>query len=691
MTRLRVGVDVGGTFTDVVAIDEQGTISYAKVSSTPDDQSIGVLEGLRRLLAGIGRRPQDVEAFVHGTTVATNTLLERKGARVGLLTTRGFRDVLHIGRQSRPHLYDLYVRRPAPLVPRRFRREVDERTLHTGTVETPLDPAAVRAVVRELAAAGIEAVAICFLHAYANPANEARAAGAARAEAPGLPLSVSSEILPELREFERMNTTVLNAYVQPAVGRYVQRLASRLEDSGVPARLHVMRSNGGVATAGQAHAQAVQTLLSGPAGGVLGAAFLAEVTGLPNLITADVGGTSFDVAVVEQGRPAIVTEGAIEGYPIKLPHISIHTIGAGGGSIAWLDRAGALRVGPHSAGAQPGPICYRRGGTRPTVTDAHAALGRLGALLEGEMLLDPDAAAHGLRREIGERLGLTPEEAANGILRVINAAMTRAIRVMTVERGIDPRRFTLVAFGGAGPLHATDLARSLGIAEVLIPVAPGNFSALGLLAAPVREDLVRSFRARADRLDGAALEATFAGLDRDAVASLRAAGFPPARIRCERSADLRYVGQAYELTVPVSGETITEAAWRATVSAYHEAHARAYGFAKPEDPVEMINARLTAFVDLDRPRWIGQALRDGAAVPSSRRAVWFAGRRHQCPIFRRRDLRPGDRCAGPAIIEEHGATTVLAPGDAAAVDAWGNLRIGVGTGPTGGRVEEQRE
>ena len=690
MAGLRVGVDVGGTFTDVVALDEQGTIHYAKVFSTPDDQSAGVIEALRRLLGEVRRTPDAVEVFVHGTTVATNTLLERKGARVGLLTTRGFRDVLHIGRQSRPHLYDLCVRRPAPIVPRRFRREVDERVVHTGEIERPVDVDAVQAAVRDFLAAGIEAVAICFLHSYANPSNEQRAADATRSVAAELPLSVSSEILPEIREFERMNTTVLNAYVQPAVGGYVRRLAARLKQDGVPARLHVMRSNGGVGTVAQAHAQAVQTLLSGPAGGVLGAAFLSEIAGIPNLITADVGGTSFDVAVVEQGRPTVVTEGAIEGYPIKFPHIAIHSIGAGGGSIAWLDRAQALRVGPRSAGAQPGPICYRRGGTEPTVTDAHAALGRLGALLEGEMVLDVDAARDGLRREIGEPLRLSPEEAADGILRVINAAMTRAIRVMTVERGIDPRRFTLVAFGGAGPLHATDLARSLGIAEVLVPNAPGNFSALGLLAAPVREDRVRTFRSRADRLDRKSLEVTFGTLAQDAVTSLRQDGFAPAQIRCERQVDLRYVGQAYELSVPFPGDAVTDGAWRASIASFHEAHARAYGFAKPEDPVEMINARLTAFVDLDRPRWTERPAADGAAVPAAHRAVCFSGRWLDCAVVSRRALLAGSRCAGPAIIEEHGATTVLAPGDTMAIDGWGNLRIAVGGGVNGGQGREGR-
>jgi N-methylhydantoinase A len=442
-----------------------------------------------------------------------------------------------------------------------------------------------------------------------------------------------------------------------------------------------MRSNGGVATPNQAYAQAVQTLLSGPAGGVLGAAFLSEVTGRRDLITADVGGTSFDVAVVEEGRPAIVTEGAIEGYPIKFPHISIHTIGAGGGSIAWLDRAGALRVGPHSAGAQPGPICYGRGGTSPTVTDAHVTLGRVNVLLDGEIEIDAGAAREGIRREIGDPLRLSPEEAADGLLRVINAAMTRAIRVMTVERGIDPRRFTLVAFGGAGPLHAADLARSLRIGEVLVPIAPGNFSALGLLAAPVREDRVRTFRARADGVDRRALDGVFGALAAEAAASLQAEGLPTERICWERKVDLRYLGQAYELTVPVAGGAVTESTWQAALAAYHAAHAAAYGFAKPDDPVEVINLRVTALVDLGRPRWASYPVREEAAAPAAHRAAWFGGGWTECPVFRRDDLHAGCRCTGPAIIEEHGATTVLGPADTLVVDEWGNLRLTVAANP----------
>lgn len=688
MAGVRVGVDVGGTFTDVVAIDERGQIHYAKVPSTPSDQSVGVVHALHTLVAKMGVRPADVQVFVHGTTVATNTLLERKGARVGLLTTRGFRDVLHIGRQSRPHLYDLYVERPEPLVPRRFRREIHERTLATGEIEHPVDPAEVRRVVREVCDAGCDAVAICFLHAYANPENEVRAAAAARTEARDAPVSVSSEVLPEFREFERMNTTVLNAYLQAAVGRYIGRLAARLREEGVPARLLVMRSNGGVATEIQARAQAVQTLLSGPAGGVLGAAYLAEVTATGHLITADMGGTSFDVAVIEGGRPRVRSEGTIEGYPIKFPHLDIHSIGAGGGSIAWIDRAGGLRVGPQSAGALPGPICYGRGGREPTVTDAHAALGRLGTLLGGTMSLDVEAARGGLATHLGTPLGLSIEQAADGVLRVVNAAMARAIRVMTVERGIDPRRFTLVAFGGAGPLHAVDLARGLGMLRVMVPVAPGNFSALGLLAAPVREDRVRTYRVREGAVEYRGVTAALGALESEAVSTLREDGFDPSSIRCERSADLRYVGQAYELTVPVPVGEFAEPSWRTLVAGYHRAHERAYGFAKPDDPVELINLRLTALVDVDRPQWEAHPPVETTPQPVTERPAWFGGRSHRCPVYPRDRLRAGHRLDGPAVIEEHGATTVVGPGDRASVDPWGNIHLTVAVSAVAAPGEE---
>jgi N-methylhydantoinase A len=413
---------------------------------------------------------------------------------------------------------------------------------------------------------------------------------------------------------------------------------------------------------------------------VLGAAYLAEVTGTGNLITADVGGTSFDVAVIEEGRARVRTEGTIEGYPVKFPHLDIHSIGAGGGSIAWIDRAGGLRVGPHSAGAQPGPICYGRGGRQPTVTDAHAVLGRLETLLGGAMSLDVEAARDGLGVHIGTPLGLTTEQAADGILRVINAAMARAIRVMTVERGIDPRRFTLVAFGGAGPLHAVDLARSLGIPRVLIPIAPGNFSALGLLAAPVREDRVRTCRARDEAADCRRIAAALGALEQEAISSLRDDGFAPAQIRCERSADLRYVGQGYELTVGVPRGDFAEPSWRSIVAAYHGAHERTYGFAKPDDPVELINLRLTAFVDVDRPRWEGHAPAEAGVEPMAERSVWFGGRPHRCPVSQRDRLRAEQRLDGPAVIEEHGATTVMGPRDRATVDRWGNIHVAVASG-----------
>lgn len=478
MIKLKLGVDVGGTFTDVVGIREDGKVFFAKTPSTPQDQSIGVLNGIRALLMQLQAPTDCVTAVAHGTTVATNTLLERNGAVTALITTEGFRDVLHIGRQSRPELYDLHARKQDPLIPRWLRREAKERTLHDGTILVQLDEENLKSTIRDLLQDGVQSIAICFLHSYANSENEARALAAIQEVAPNFPVSVSSEILPEFREFERMNTTVLNAYVQPRMQHYVSQLRGRLDENGIHAPLTIMQSSGGMMTDQIASSRSVNTLLSGPAGGALAAEFLARITPYHNIITGDLGGTSFDVAVVHNGTVGITGEGVIEGFPVKFPHIDITTIGAGGGSIAWLDAGGALRVGPRSAGAVPGPVCYSKGGTEPTVTDAHAVLGRVGGeLLGGEMKLDVPAARNVMKERLASRLNMTVEEVAEGILRVANANMVRAIRVMTVEKGIDPRKFVLMPYGGAGALHAVDLARALDIPKVVIPVAPGNFSA----------------------------------------------------------------------------------------------------------------------------------------------------------------------------------------------------------------------
>lgn len=479
MAKLKLGVDVGGTFTDVVGINEDGKVYFAKTPSTPEDQSIGVLNGIRALLEELGVAPDCVTGVAHGTTVATNTLLERNGAVTALITTKGFRDVLDIGRQSRPELYDLHARKPASLIPRYLRREADERMDYTGTVLVQLDMEELKKTIHELMEEGAESIAICFLHSYANDENEKKALEVIREIAPDFPVSVSSEILPEFREFERMNTTVMNAYVQPRMQKYVSQLRRRLDENGINSPLTIMQSSGGMMTDQIAAQKSVNTLLSGPAGGVLAAEFLSKITDYHNIITGDLGGTSFDVGIVQNGSIGITGEGVIEGFPVKFPHIDITTIGAGGGSIAWLDAGGALRVGPRSAGAVPGPVCYSKGGTEPTVTDAHAVLGRVGEkLLGGKMHLDVAAARKAIEEKLAVKLNMTVEEVAEGILRVANSNMVRAIRVMTVERGIDPRKFVLLPYGGAGALHAVELARTLDIGTVVIPIAPGNFSAL---------------------------------------------------------------------------------------------------------------------------------------------------------------------------------------------------------------------
>ncbi|XID93821.1 hydantoinase/oxoprolinase family protein [Paenibacillaceae bacterium WGS1546] len=679
MLKIKLGIDVGGTFTDIVAIDDDGRVSYTKTPSTPEDQSIGVANGIRRMLEDLGIKPENVTAVAHGTTVATNTLLERSGAKTALITTEGFRDVLHIGRQSRPQLYDLRALRPEPLVERKWRKEAIERTLHTGEILKPLNEEALRATVRELVDEGVESIAVCFLHSYANSTNEERALAIIKSEAPHLPVSVSTDILPEFREFERMNTTVLNAYVQPGMENYVSRLSERIKDLGVDGPLTIMQSSGGMMTDRVAASRSVHTLLSGPAGGVLAAQFLADAAKEPNLITADLGGTSFDVSVVENGEFVTRTEGVIEGYPVKFPHIDIHTIGAGGGSIAWIDAGGALRVGPRSSGAQPGPVCYGRGGVNPTVTDAHAVLGRVGAALSGgELRLDIEAAREAIRVKLAEPLGLTVEAAAEGILRVVNSSMVRAIRVMTVERGIDPRKFTILPFGGAGALHGAELARSLGVEKVLVPVASGNFSAFGLLAAPIRYDEVSTYQVHENQVELAKLAGILEKLEAAGRAQMRRDGIVTDAAIVDRRADIRYYGQAYELTVPFPDGPVTPEAWRRIIGSFHQAHEQTYGFQKKGDPVELVNLRVSILSSKEPPKLSERAFQAaGSLKPASTRPAYFNGTWMDTPIYNHDDLRPGHTFTGPAVIEEKGATTVMGPGDIATVDNRLNMVIQV--------------
>ncbi|MCC9076915.1 hydantoinase/oxoprolinase family protein [Litorilinea aerophila] len=663
-----VGIDVGGTFTDFVVFQD-GALRVHKVPTTPEDQSQAMVAGL----AALGIQQADI---VHGMTVATNALLERRGARTALLTTAGFADVLVIGRQNRPHLYRLSQQRPAPLVEDPWRLEVDERLDHTGRVLRPLDEAAVEQLASRLAAGQVESVAIVFLFSFLNPAHEERAAGLLRARLPELPISLSSQILPEYREYERTATTVINAYVQPLVARYLQRLQDRLAHC----RLRIMQSNGGAIGLAQASQQAARVVLSGPAGGVVGAFAVArQATGsdAPQLITLDMGGTSTDVALCP-GQIPTTAESTITDLPLRLPVIDIHTVGAGGGSIAYLDAGGGLRVGPRSAGAVPGPVCYGRGGTEPTVTDANLVLGRLapegflgGA---GEVTLDRAAARRALAR-LGEPLGLSPEAAALGVIRVANATMERALRRVSVERGHDPRQFTLLPFGGAGPLHACDLADALQIRRILLPPMPGVLSAYGMLVADVARDASRSLLSTLGDLqrDRTPLQQLFQALAEEVQSALAQEGI--AHPTLEAALDLRYRGQSYELTVPLA-LSLDEAALAAAGEAFHRAHEQRYGYAMPGETVETVNLRVRASspgASAVLPA-LPDAGPDATAARLPERPVWFdPWEPTPTPCYDRERLQPGNRLAGPAIVHQFDTTIVITPGWQARVDAYRNI------------------
>ena len=655
---VRLGADVGGTFTDVVVLtgDE---LTTAKVPTT-DDQSVGVVNGIEKACDDAGLAPDDIDSVTHGMTVSVNALLEETGAKTALVTTEGFRDVLEIGRQNRPSLYDISAEKPTPLVPRRRRYELTERATVDG-IETPVSDDEVRDLARELAEGEIESVAVCLLHAYAHPENERRVADVLREEC-NAHVSVSHEVLAEFREYERTATTVADAYVTPGIDSYIGRLESRADDRGIPAP-RVMQSNGGIADAETVCEHAVTTVLSGPAAGVVGAdATAGHRSGLRGLITFDMGGTSSDVSLVRDGDIERTTDATIDGRPIGVPMVALTTVGAGGGSIAWVDSGGALRVGPESAGANPGPACYGRGGTRPTVTDAAVVLGYIGgsSALGGELDLDEDAA-----REVLADLAIETDldsarEAARGVYRVTNATMTRAIRSVTVERGHDPRQFGLVAFGGAGPMCAAALADALDIGTVIVPRACGVLSAYGLLAADEKHDAARTYRTPLDDIAVGAVEDAYADLAK----SVRAdATDPDAHI--ERAADCRYVGQSFELTIPVE-EPLDPAALE---NRFHAAHETAYGY-RMDERVELVTLRTTATVEREptTPAYAGE----GGPERGGREA-FFADESDETPVHAREALAVGRELDGPAILEADESTVVVPPSWSGAVEADGTF------------------
>jgi N-methylhydantoinase A len=669
-----VGIDVGGTFTDLTAVDATtGRVVVTKVPSRPRHEAEAVLAGL----AALGIASAEVRRLVHGTTVGTNAVLERRGARVALLTTAGFRDLIEIGRTKRniPALFIPTFVRPKPVVERKHRFEVLERLGPDGAVLVPLAAASVERALDEALAAGAQAVAVCLLHAYLNPAHEHLVADAVKGRAPGLPVSCSADVVAEYREFERFSTTVLNAYLQPLMEGYLTSLEERLLATGYAHGVLTVASSGGMMTTDTARRLPIKTIFSGPAGGVSQACFMGAAAGIRDFITYDMGGTSTDVCLVRDCEPLMTADAMVGAFPVKVSQIDMHTVGAGGGSIAWLDVDGSLQVGPRSAGAVPGPAAYGQGGTEPAVTDANVVLGRIGSRrrLGGSITIDPARAREavvGLAARLARPLGV--EALAEGIVTIAVARMTSAIREISIQRGHDPRDFTLIAFGGAGPMHALAMADEIGIPRVLVPRHPGNFSALGLLASDIKHDDVRT-RVGLLRERMPAIHEAFAEMEAAARRQLEREGFAPERQRLLRSLDLRYRGQAFELGIPLAGP---ELALGAIEGDFHRQHRAAYGHANPDAAIELVNVRLTAYGLVAKPapeRFAAAASQDGALL--ERRPVWFDGRAHDCPVWERDRLPEGARLTGPAIVEEFGATTVVPPGWHGTVDQHGNLRF----------------
>jgi len=673
----RIGIDVGGTFTDLVAVDEAGRVTMAKAASTPADPSEGLLEGLRLLArelgTDLGGLLGQTESIVHGTTVATNALLERKGARVGLLTTQGHRDVIEMREGLKDDRYNLRMPPPVPLVPRARRIGVRERMRFDGTVARPLDAASLRRALAALVRAGVDAVAVCYLHSYRNPRHE-RATGRALALAlPRAYRSLSCDVLPQIKEFERVWTTVVNAYVGPALARYLARLASRLGAAGYRGDVLVMQSHGGVAPVREAARLAAGAVLSGPAGGVAAGRHAARLTGAGDLITFDMGGTSTDIALLQQGEPTLTGEKAVGGARVALPSIDIHTLGAGGGSIAWVDPGGILHVGPESAGAEPGPACYGKGGLRPTVTDANVVLGLLdpGNFLGGRIALDAGRARSAVGT-IARALGTDDVTAAAGIARVVSTNMAEGIKIVSVRRGVDPRRFALVAFGGAAGLHATEVARMLEIRRVLVPGAAAVLSAWGMLATDLRHELVRSHVAEVGRLTAARLRGLLAALE--AAGRRRLRGFRGA-ISVRRALDMRYGEQIFEITVPLDGadlaspRLVEEAARR-----FHERHEQLYAYSAPEQDVVVVNARVAVVGELPVLPAGAPAAPSRPPGPGGRRRVWL-GAWTDVPVHRLDGLVPGQELKGPAVVESATTTVVVRDGERVTVTPHGWLDV----------------
>jgi N-methylhydantoinase A len=680
---MRLGIDVGGTFTDLVLIDDDtGQIHYTKTLSTPADLASAVVTGIARILRQAEIGSDALDYVVHGTTVGTNTLIERKGAKVGLITTAGFRDVLEIARIERPDagLYDMTVDLPDPLVPRYLRLEADERVGADGSVVRELDGSSVGRAAETFELEGVEAIAVCLLFSFRNPKHEHLIQETLQRLLPDIPVTLSSEIAPEFREYERTSTCVINAYLLPITRSYVERLAAELDREFAISDLRIMQASGGAMTAEVARSRAVHMVNSGPAGGALASAVFGQLAGEDKIIGVDMGGTSFDVCLIVDGKPRLKSEGEFEGFPVKIPMIDVEGIGAGGGSIAWVDSGGALNVGPRSAGADPGPACYGLGGELPTVTDANLVLGRLNPsyFLGAEMELHVEPAREAVSQHIADPLGLSIEEAAAGVIRVVNANMVRGISVNSTQKGYDLREFSLLAFGGAGPLHAVELAQDLGMTRVIVPPYCSVFSAFGAVASDVRHDYVQTVAWSEAALEAAQAEEVFAALEARAMVLLVEEKVPEERIRLHRSADIRYEGQSYELTIPLrSTGPLGAGDIQQMISDFHARHQQIYAYSDQKESVEVISLRLAAegLVPELRLRSSDQ-IPSGPPTPKSQRPIHFPGSGFlESYVYEREDLVPGHAMLGPCLIEEQTSTTVIPTGWRARIDPYGNIVV----------------
>jgi N-methylhydantoinase A len=680
--KYRVTVDTGGTFSDFVCLDEDaGAISITKLPATPDDPSRSILNGIETLLAD-GIRAEDITFFCHGTTVGTNALLEGKGARTGLLVTEGFRGIYEVGEQARPYgpaIFDVMHDKPPMLALRSLTGEVRERVDFRGEVLLPLDEEALRTTLRAMARQEPASIAVCLLFSFLHPQHEQRIGAIIAEELPGCSVSLSSEVLPQIREYYRLSATVINAYLQPVLKRYIGNLDRRLAAAGVATpQKYVMQSNGGMSTFEAASHRAVATVLSGPAGGVTAGVVACRTLGIANLITFDMGGTSCDVALIQNGEPSVSGRGKIEGHDIAVPMMDINTVSAGGGTIAQVGSIGELEVGPQSAGAAPGPACYGRG-ERPTVTDCNLALGFLSVdnFLGGRVRLDAERARAAIDAQVARPLGMPIAQAAEGIIRIIDVKMQEAIKAISTMRGHDLRDFKLLAFGGAGPLHAGRIARDLGMAGVIVPLYPGVFSAIGLLMSDVKHDYIQSRMAPVADLTVGAIEAMFARLAREALADLHRDGFPAARIRLDRALDMRYAGQGYEITLPCDNDALHADGIAGLRRRFDTLHKQMFGHMAPDQPVEVVSYRLCGSGMVSAPpmpkfKPTGVKLSDALR---EHRQVQFDGKSLTCPVYQRERLDVGLVLQGPAVLDQFDCTTVVCPGQTARVDEWKNIII----------------